>query len=101
MAAGRDKKKCLTASWQRCYYPPRSRDALSPICGVFLYYFNFWEISVLTVLTAGAAWAGRIDYLFYRTRAGAGRRARTSMYGTVEGNSCRIGTVCDAGTTFF
>ena len=34
--------------------------------------------------TAGAPWAGRIDYLFYRSRAGAGLRACTSMYGTVD-----------------
>ena len=22
--------------WYRCYYPHRSRDALSPVCGIFL-----------------------------------------------------------------
>ena len=24
-----------TLLWQRCYYPHRSRDALSPVCGIF------------------------------------------------------------------
>ena len=36
MAAWRDKKKCLKASWRRCYYPHRSRDTLSPVCWIFL-----------------------------------------------------------------
>ena len=35
-AAGRGKIKCLTASWLQCYYPHRSRDSLSPVCGIFL-----------------------------------------------------------------
>ena len=30
--------------WYRCYYPHRSRDALSPICGLF-YSFNLISIS--------------------------------------------------------
>ena len=34
MAAGRAKKKCLKASWQWSYYPHRSRDALSHVCGI-------------------------------------------------------------------
>ena len=34
--------------------------------------------------TAGNSEAGRIDYLFYRTRAGAGLRASNSMYRTVD-----------------
>ena len=25
-----------TLLWYRCYYPRRSRDALSPVCGIFL-----------------------------------------------------------------
>ena len=29
------KKKCLKASWQRCYYPHRLRDALTPVCRIF------------------------------------------------------------------
>ena len=28
-------KKCLKASWWRCYYPHRSSDSLSPVCGIF------------------------------------------------------------------
>ena len=32
------KHKCLKASWRRCYYPHWSRDALSPVCGIFLCY---------------------------------------------------------------
>ena len=35
MAAWKDFKKCLKASWRRCYYQYRSRDALSPVCGIF------------------------------------------------------------------
>ena len=34
--------------------------------------------------SAGNAEAGRIDYLFYRTRAGAGLGASTSVYRTVD-----------------
>ena len=34
-AAGRCKKKFLKASWRLCYYPHRSRDSLSPVCGIF------------------------------------------------------------------
>jgi hypothetical protein len=38
------KKSCFlllilpwsTLLWHRCYYPHRSRDALSPVCGIFL-----------------------------------------------------------------
>ena len=38
------KKKCFfllilpwsTLLWHRCYYPHRSRDALSPVCGIFV-----------------------------------------------------------------
>ena len=26
-----------TLLWHRCYYPHQSRDALSPVCGIFLY----------------------------------------------------------------
>ena len=33
-------KKCLKASWQRCYYPHRSRDALSPVCGIFFFFLQ-------------------------------------------------------------
>ena len=35
-------KKCLKAIWQRCYYPHRSRDALSPVCGIFYSPFSFF-----------------------------------------------------------
>ena len=28
------QKKCLKASWRRCYYPHRSRDSLSPVCRI-------------------------------------------------------------------
>ena len=28
-----------TLLWHRCYYPHRSRDSLSPVCGIF-----YWEI---------------------------------------------------------
>ena len=28
-----------TLLWYRCYYPHRSRDALSPVCGIFLVCF--------------------------------------------------------------
>ena len=36
MLAGKDFKKSLKASWQRCYYPHRStRDASSPVCEIF------------------------------------------------------------------
>ena len=37
-----------TLLWHRCYYPHRSRDALSPVCGIFssisyfLYFLLFW-----------------------------------------------------------
>ena len=31
----KNEMKCFKAFWQRCYYPHRSRDALSPVCGVF------------------------------------------------------------------
>ena len=49
MAAGRDKKKCLKASWRRCYYPHQSRDASSPVCGIFLKYGwkpTFWKFAI-------------------------------------------------------
>ena len=29
-----------TLLWYRCYYPHRSRDALSPVCGIFCYLFR-------------------------------------------------------------
>ena len=29
-------KKCLKASWRQCYYPHRSRELLSPVCGIFI-----------------------------------------------------------------
>ena len=31
---------CSTLLWYWCYYPHRSRDALSPVCGIFLLLFN-------------------------------------------------------------
>ena len=27
-----------TLLWHRCYYPHRSRDALSPVCGIFVFF---------------------------------------------------------------
>ena len=30
-----------TLLWHRCYYPHRSRDALSPVCGIF--HLHFWK----------------------------------------------------------
>ena len=32
--------------WYRCYYPHRSRDSLSPVCGIFQEYIAFKAISV-------------------------------------------------------
>ena len=29
------KQKCLKASWRRCYYPHRSKELVSPVCGIF------------------------------------------------------------------
>ena len=49
MAAGRDKKNCLKASWRRCYYP--SRDALSPVCGIFFVEDTKTEFSLIVVNT--------------------------------------------------
>ena len=36
-------KKCLKASWRRCYYPHRSKDSLSPICPIFFFFFFFGQ----------------------------------------------------------
>ena len=36
-----------TLLWYRCYYPHRSRDALSPVCGIFLFSFFLNFISVV------------------------------------------------------
>ena len=36
-----------TLLWYRCYYPHRSRDALSPVCGIFFWikgFLNPWFI---------------------------------------------------------
>ena len=38
-----------TLLWHRCYYPHRSRDALSPVCGIlkkflFACFFAFWNL---------------------------------------------------------
>ena len=30
-----------TLLWYRCYYPHRSRDALSPVCGMFCMYLKY------------------------------------------------------------
>ena len=34
-----------TLLWYRCYYPHRSRDALSPVCGIFCFktFFSFMD----------------------------------------------------------
>ena len=45
--------------------------------------YDTWGNSANT-WTSGEPWAGRIDYLFYRTRAGASLMASTSMYGAVD-----------------
>ena len=44
-----------TLLWHRCYYPQRSRDALSPICGIFLLVFRsnrglLWQPQLCTLL---------------------------------------------------
>ena len=33
-----------TLLWYRCYYPHRSRDALSPVCGIFVRPIGLYEI---------------------------------------------------------
>ena len=39
-----------TLLWYRCYYPHQSRDALSPVCGIFflwwLFSFNFYLLEM-------------------------------------------------------
>ena len=35
-----------TLLWHRCYYPHRSRDALSPVCGIFS--SSFWSVQTLS-----------------------------------------------------
>ena len=32
-----------TLVWHRCYYPHRSRDALSPVCGIFTCYYTKFD----------------------------------------------------------
>ena len=41
----KEKKKCLKASWRRCYYPHWSRDSVSPVCGIF----HVWLFVALAV----------------------------------------------------
>ena len=51
------KKKCFfllilpwsTLLWHRCYYPHRSRDALSPVCGIFTFFFTFHLASSIII----------------------------------------------------
>ena len=46
-----------TLLWHRCYYPHRSRDALSPICGIFCKTFHvislgkIHDVGLYTVFT--------------------------------------------------
>ena len=35
--------KTVTLLWYRCYYPHRSRDALSHVCGIFCLYQHFHQ----------------------------------------------------------
>ena len=49
---------CLTSRiffWYRCYYPHRSRDALSPVCMIFLIY-SINCMGLLLVLSFHLAW---------------------------------------------
>ena len=40
-----------TLLWHRCYYPHRSRDALSPVCGIFCGFFlHLFDESVIEAL---------------------------------------------------
>ena len=70
------KKSCFlllilpwsTLLWHRCYYPHWSRDALSPVCGIFFQSFNcrfaapfFWQ-----------SWSWIFKVPFFLLRAGAG-----------------------------
>ena len=41
-----------TLLWYRCYYPHRSRDALSPVCGIFVIkVLEMWEKQLIYVST--------------------------------------------------
>ena len=39
-----------TLLWHRCYYPHRSRDALSPVCGIFIFHILWRETRALDVI---------------------------------------------------
>ena len=56
-----------TLLWRRCYYPHRSRDALSPVCGIFLckkkkkcnFYFltcDMWQVTCDRWQVTGDTW---------------------------------------------
>ena len=36
-----------TLLWHRCYYPHRSRDSVSPVCGIFSLYFRLIKLSFI------------------------------------------------------
>ena len=50
-----------TLLWHRCYYPHRSRDALSPVCGIFLL-----APSLTPILLASTRWqeSVKVDFEF-------------------------------------
>ena len=41
-----------TLLWYRCYYPHRSRDAMSPVCGIFLLHAIFLSCYALASIAA-------------------------------------------------
>ena len=49
-----------TLLWHRCYYPHRLRDALSPVCGIFLYksakYLSAFLGDIQGKITATFSW---------------------------------------------
>ena len=61
---GEEYKKCLKVSCRQCYYPHRSRDSLSPICGIFLtcYYFGILAPRIKTLSILGAVIFGYFLY---------------------------------------
>ena len=49
-----------TLLWHRCYYPHRSRDALSPVCGIFFVHLTKnigWSQPMWGVLESVVEWA--------------------------------------------
>ena len=41
-----------TLLWYRCYYPHRSRDALSPVCGIFFFFFSWFSLAIFFIITS-------------------------------------------------